>query len=202
MEQLVDLKRRRYLVIGTSVIGAVGVAGLAIPFLSSMAPSARVHAAAAPVRVDVSKLEPGAQVTVSWRSKPVWVLHRTPQNLRDLELPELRVRLRDPDSEVVTQQPDYARNTGRSIKPEYFVAIGLCTHLGCIPTYRPDRAPPDLGVDWLGGYFCPCHGSRYDLAGRVFKFMPAPLNLLIPPYHYVSDTVIMVGASIMKRVEK
>lgn len=188
-----DPGRRRFLVSATTVIGAVGVAALAVPFISSMNPSAKARSAGAPVRVDVSKLESGQQITVNWRGKPVWVLRRSRAMLEALESESMRTRLRDPDSLVATQQPGYAQNTLRAIQPEYLVVIALCTHLGCVPSFRPDIAPADLGADWPGGYFCPCHGSKFDLAGRVYKAVPAPTNLVIPPYRYLSDSEILVG---------
>lgn len=184
--------RRRFLTAATTVVGAVGVGAVAIPFVSSMLPSARAQAAGAPVEVDVSKLEPGAMMTVEWRGKPVWIVHRTEQNLDDLKT--LEGRLRDPSSsEHPEQQPEYAQNAFRSIKPEYAVLVGICTHLGCSPTYRPELAPADLGKDWRGGFFCPCHGSRFDLAGRVYQGVPAPTNLEVPPYAFLSENVIRVG---------
>lgn len=186
----VDNSRRRFLTAATSVVGAVGVAGAAVPFLTSWWPSARAQAAGAPVEADISKLEPGAMLTVEWRGKPVWIVNRTKQNLDDL--PKLDKDLRDPNSEV-DQQPSYAKNEHRSIKPEYAVMVGICTHLGCSPTFRPELAPADLGPDWLGGFFCPCHGSRFDLAGRVYAGVPAPTNLVVPPHMYLSDTRILVG---------
>lgn len=188
-----DLKKRRFLLATTSVLGAVGIAGISVPFIHSMNPSARARTAGAPVEVDISKLEPGQQITIDWRRKPVWILRRTPEMLNRLEEPELLNRLVDPNSKVETQQPPYASNMHRSIKHEYLVVIGICTHLGCVPNFRPEPAAPDLGSDWPGGYFCPCHGSRFDLAGRVFKHVPAPTNLVIPPYRYLSDSVIEVG---------
>jgi ubiquinol-cytochrome c reductase iron-sulfur subunit len=192
-----DHRRRRFLVTATTVIGSVGVAMLAVPFISAMNPSAKARSAGAPVRVDISKLEPGQQITVNWRGKPVWILRRTPQMLNDLRSAEFHERLRDPDSTMVAQQPAYARNVLRAIKPEYLVVIAICTHLGCVPSFRPDRAPIDLGADWPGGYFCPCHGSRFDLAGRVYKGAPAPTNLVIPPYRFLSDTRILVGEDVV-----
>lgn len=186
----VDTSRRRFLTAATSVVGAVGVVGVAVPFISSMWPSARAQAAGAPVEADISKLEPGAMLTVEWRGKPVWIVHRTKQNLEDL--PKLDPMLRDPKSEV-EQQPPYCKNEYRSRKPEYGIMVGICTHLGCSPTYRPEIAPADLGEAWRGGYFCPCHGSRFDLAGRVFQGVPAPINLLIPPHMYLSDTRVLIG---------
>lgn len=189
----VDLKRRRFLVAATSVVGGAGFIAVAAPFISAMNPSAKARSAGAPVRVDFSKLEPGQQITVNWRGKPVWVLRRTPQMLDDLRSAGFRERLRDPDSDVATQQPAYARNELRAIKPEYLVVIAICTHLGCVPSFRPDVAPIDLGSDWPGGYFCPCHGSKFDLAGRVYRAVPAPTNLVIPPYRFLADTELLVG---------
>jgi ubiquinol-cytochrome c reductase iron-sulfur subunit len=155
-----------------------------------MTPSARAEAAGAPVEVDISKMQPGEQLTVQWRGKPVWVVRRTKENVEDL--PSNDPKLVDPKSEV-PQQPAYCQNEDRSIKPEYLVLVGICTHLGCSPTYRPEMAPADLGPDWKGGWFCPCHGSTYDMAGRVFKGVPAPKNMVVPPYHFVSDSLILVG---------
>ncbi|SEK46352.1 ubiquinol-cytochrome c reductase iron-sulfur subunit [Ectothiorhodospira marina] len=187
----VNQNRRRFLVAATSVVGGAGVVGLAYPYLSTWAPSARAQAAGAPVEFDVSQVEPGQLIVVEWRGKPVWVTHRTPEML-DM-LPENRPRLVDPDSEVETQQPAYAQNETRSRKPEYSVLIGICTHLGCSPSYRPEIAPSDLGENWKGGYFCACHGSRFDLAGRVWRNVPAPTNLVVPVHMYVSDTLLVVG---------
>jgi len=186
----VDLKKRRFLTATTAVVGAVGAGFAAVPFIASWNPSERAKAAGAPEEADVSKLEPGALLRVKWRGKVCWVVHRTEQMLKDL--PTLDPELADPASEV-PQQPEYCKNPTRSIKPEYLVAIGICTHLGCSPTYRPDVAPADLGPDWKGGFFCPCHGSRFDLAGRVYKGVPAPTNLVIPPHKYLSDTRILIG---------
>ncbi len=188
-EQGVNQSRRRFLTAATTVIGGIGAAYMAVPLVGSWEPSARAQAAGAPVEVDISKIEEGQQVTVEWRSKPVWIVRRTQAMLDGL--PTLKSRLRDPNSLVASQQPEYCQNVYRSIKPEYFVAVGICTHLGCVPTYRPD--PGSLAVDWPGGFYCPCHGSQFDLAGRVFKGVPAPLNLEVPPYHFVSDTVVLVG---------
>jgi ubiquinol-cytochrome c reductase iron-sulfur subunit len=186
----VDHSRRRFLTVAASVVGGAGAVMAAVPFVSSMNPSARAQAAGAPVEVDVNKLEPGQLLTVAWRGKPVWILRRTEKQVKDL--PTLNEFLRDPESKE-SEQPPYCKNIQRSIKPEYFVAVGICTHLGCSPTFRPDVAPPDLGPQWLGGFFCPCHGSRFDLAGRVYKGVPAPLNLVIPPYRFLTDTRITVG---------
>jgi ubiquinol-cytochrome c reductase iron-sulfur subunit len=186
----VDLKKRRTLTVATSVVGAVGTIFVVYPFLAAWKPSAKAKAAGAPVEADIGKLEPGQIMTVKWRGKPVWIVRRTEQNLKDL--PTLDGQLLDPESEM-PQQPSYCQNENRSLKPDYLVAIGICTHLGCSPTYRPDVAPADLGPEWKGGFFCPCHGSRFDLAGRVFSGVPAPKNLEIPKYRYLSDTRILVG---------
>ncbi len=191
----IDLKRRRFLVRATTVIGAGGLALTAIPFIGSMNPSEKVAAAGAPVEVDTDKIEPGALITVLWRGRPVWVLHRTPEQIEGLHDPALRDRLRDPDSREPQQFSEAVRNGHRSLKPEYLVVVAICTHLGCVPTFRPDRAPADLGPDWPGGFYCPCHGSRYDLAGRVYKFMPAPLNLPVPPYSFLAPNRLRIGAA-------
>ena len=182
--------RRRFLTAATSVVGAVGVGFALVPFISSMQPSAKARAAGAPVRADISKLEPGQMIRVKWRGKPVWLVKRTDDMLE--ALPKLDSELRDPASEQ-PQQPPYAQNEYRSIKPEILVTVGICTHLGCSPTYRPDVGAADLGADWQGGFFCPCHGSRFDLAGRVFKGVPAPLNLEIPPHRYLSENEVLIG---------
>lgn len=182
--------RRRFLTAATTVVGAVGVGFALVPFVSSMQPSAKARAAGAPVRADISKLQPGQMIRVKWRGKPVWLVNRTNEMLEGLStlVPELR----DPDS-LQPQQPEYAQNEFRSIKPEILVTVGICTHLGCSPTYRPDVGAADLGADWLGGFFCPCHGSRFDLAGRVYKGVPAPLNLEIPPYRFLSEKELIIG---------
>jgi ubiquinol-cytochrome c reductase iron-sulfur subunit len=186
----VDNKRRRVLIAATSVVGAVGAGFAAVPFIASMNPSAKARAAGAPVEADISKLEPGGLLRVKWRGKPIWIVSRTPEMLE--ALPSLDPLLADPNSEV-PQQPEYCKNPTRSIKPQYLVAIGICTHLGCSPTYRPEVAPEDLGPEWKGGFFCPCHGSRFDLAARVYAGVPAPTNLVIPAHMYVNDTTIIVG---------
>lgn len=188
----VDNSKRRFLTIAaTSAVAAVGAAGAAVPFIASMNPSARAKAAGAPVEADFSKLQPGQKMNVEWRGKPVWIIRRTEQNLKDL--PTLDSMLRDPKSLNKDRQPAYAVNEDRSIKPEYAILVGICTHLGCSPTYRPEIAPEDLGEKWRGGFFCPCHGSRFDLAGRVFKNVPAPTNLEVPPHMYLSDTRVIIG---------
>ncbi|WP_037586286.1 ubiquinol-cytochrome c reductase iron-sulfur subunit [Stenoxybacter acetivorans] len=188
--QQVNHGRRRFLTVATSAAGAVAGAGVATPFVLSFFPSERAKAAGAPVEVDISKIESGQMITAEWQGKPVWILNRTDQQQK--ELPGLDSQLADPKSEV-EHQPAYCKNELRSIKPNLFVAIGICTHLGCSPTFRPDLAPADLGADWKGGFFCPCHGSKFDLAGRVYKSVPAPTNLVIPPYKYLNDNVILVG---------
>lgn len=186
----VDNSRRRFLTVATSVVGGVGAVGVAVPFIASWNPSKKALAAGAPVEVNVSKLEPGQQIRVEWRGKPVFVVRRTKAMLE--ELTKLDGQLRDPDS-IEPQQPEYAQNQYRSIKDEYLVLVGICTHLGCSPTYMKngDFAAQVEGVD--NGYFCPCHGSKFDLAGRVFQGVPAPLNLQVPPYSFLDDNRIMVG---------
>lgn len=190
MSEGADLKKRRFLTAATSVVGAVGAGFVVWPFLASWQPSTRAKAAGAPVEADISKLKPGELMRVKWRGKPVWVLYRTEQNLADLS--KLDPKLADPASDM-PQQPEYAKNAHRSRKPEYLVATGICTHLGCSPTYRPEVAPADLGEDWLGGFYCACHGSRFDLAGRVFSGVPAPTNLVIPDYHFPSENTVIIG---------
>lgn len=186
----VDNSRRRFLTVAATVVGGVGAAFVAVPFIASMQPSARAKAAGAPVEADISKLKPGQMIRVKWRGKPVWIVRRTPEMLADLDV--LETELRDPNSNE-SIQPDYAKNQGRSIKPEYLIAIGICTHLGCSPTYRPDVAAADLGADWKGGFFCPCHGSKFDIAGRVYSGVPAPTNLEIPKHHYIGKNRILIG---------
>jgi len=187
----VDLGRRRFLTATATVVGGIGAAFVAVPFLKSWSPSERAQAAGAPVEADISKLEEGAMMTVEWRGKPVWLLKRSQQMLDDL--PGLKDQLLDPNSEMASQQPKYAQNASRSIKPEVLVLVGICTHLGCSPTFRPDVAPADLGPAWKGGFFCPCHGSRFDLAGRVYKGVPAPSNLEVPSYRFLSDSRVLIG---------
>lgn len=185
----VDSGRRRFLTAATCVVGGVGAVGAAVPFIKSWNPSAKAKAAGAPVEVDVSKIEPGQLIRVEWRGKPVWVVSRTESVLKELEQHD--GALRDPASEQ-EQQPDYAQNKYRSIKSDLFVAVGICTHLGCSPTYLPDSFGEQVeGVS--SGFFCPCHGSKFDMAGRVFQSVPAPLNLVVPPHYYVDDTTILIG---------
>ena len=183
--------RRKFLVAATSVAGGIAGVAIATPFLLSMMPSERAKAAGAPVEVDISKLEPGMLLMVEWRGKVVWVLNRTPDMLASLE--KVEGDLADPASEK-KQQPDYAKNRTRSIKPEIFVAEGVCTHLGCSPVFRKDVAPADLGPDWLCCFFCPCHGSKFDLAGRVYKNVPAPTNMVVPPHVFLSDNRLLIGS--------
>jgi ubiquinol-cytochrome c reductase iron-sulfur subunit len=188
----VDRGKRRFLVAATSVMGGVAGAAVALPFVMSMTPSARARAAGAPVEVDISKVEPGMMITIEWRGKPVWIVHRTPEMLASL--PKIDSEMVDPNS-AVKQQPDYARNEVRSIKPEYLVLVGICTHLGCSPSQKLAAGlDSGMGGNWPGGFFCPCHGSKFDLAGRVFKGVPAPINLEVPPYAYLSDTRLIVGS--------
>jgi len=190
-EAAIDRDKRRFLVGATGVVGGIGMVATAVPFVMSMWPSERAKAAGAPVEVDISKLEEGQKIDVEWRGKVVWLIRRTPEMLSNL--PKLDSRLADPNSNV-PQQPPYCKNEMRSInKGPVLVAVGICTHLGCSPTYRKEIAPADLGPDWLGGFFCPCHQSKFDLAGRVYKGVPAPLNLVVPPHKYLSETQVMIG---------
>ena len=190
LDKAVDRSRRR-LLIGTGVVGGAGAVAAVVPFVMSFWPSARAKAAGAPIEVDISKIEPGQKIDVEWRGKVCWLVNRTPAMLASL--PKLDARLADPNS-LTPQQPPYCKNEHRSIKDALWVAVGICTHLGCSPTFRPDIAPADLGPDWLGGFFCPCHQSKFDLAGRVFKGVPAPINLEIPPYKYVANgTKVVIG---------
>lgn len=187
----VDYGRRRLLTAATTVVGGAGVVAVAWPFVASMQPSARAQAAGAPVEVDIGMIEPGQLIRVEWRGKPVWIVRRTRDMLESLN--DVKDKLRDPDSEVTSQTPVFVKNEFRSVKPEYLVLVGICTHLGCSPTYRPELAPADLGADWQGGFFCPCHGSRFDISGRVYKNVPAPTNLEVPPHRYLSDTRLLIG---------
>lgn len=184
----VNVGRRRLLIGATAAVGAVGAGFAVVPFVKSWQPSARAKAAGAPVEYDTSLIEPGQQVKVSWRGKPVILLRRTPEMVANLAKGE--GNLRDPQSNE-SVQPEYARNATRSLKPELLVMVGICTHLGCLPGLRPEVAAPDLGPTWVGGFFCPCHGSKYDLAGRVFSGVPAPLNMEIPPYSFRGNVVVV-----------
>ena len=195
MSSTVDNSKRRFLTTAASVVvGGAGAAAVAVPFVSSMLPSAKAQAAGAPVNVDISKLEIGQLMTVEWRGKPVWVYLRSPEVLQNMTS-NLDV-LRDPASDVLEQQPEYCKNEVRSIRKDLMVLVGICTHLGCSPTYRPELAPEDLGADWKGGFFCPCHGSKFDLAGRVYAGVPAPTNLVVPPYYFQGDNRIVIGEDV------
>jgi len=197
MSNTVDNDKRRFLTTAaTVVVGGAGTVAAAVPFVSSMLPSAKAKAAGAPVEVDISKLEFGQQMIVEWRKKPVWILRRSKEAIQ--ELVSLDDSLLDPSSDNTNQQPDYCQNPSRSIKDEFLVLIGVCTHLGCSPTYVPkvEAESRNLGDEWKGGFFCPCHGSKFDLAGRVYKGVPAPKNLAIPPYHFMGDNRILIGEDI------
>lgn len=190
MTDNVDHSKRRLLIAATTAAGGVAAAGAGAPFVLSLMPSERAKAAGAPVEVDISTIAPGTMISIEWQGKPVWIVRRSKEML-DL-LGKHDDELADPSSSV-PQQPDYCNNPFRSIKPEIFVVLGVCTHLGCSPTFRPERAPADLGADWGGGWFCPCHGSRFDLSARVYKGAPAPTNLIVPPHKYLSDTRLLIG---------
>ncbi len=191
MSDQVDTGRRQFLTVATVATGAIGAAFAAAPFLASWKPSARAKALGAPVEVDISKVEPGAMIKVEWRGKAIFVVHRTPQMLTQLE--GMAPQLRDPDSKQ-SEQPDFARNPARALKPEYLVLVGVCTHLGCAPLDRFTPGDVTVAADWPGGFFCPCHGSKFDLSGRVFKDVPAPTNLSVPPYRFLSDSRLLIGA--------
>ncbi|MGI9335266.1 MAG: ubiquinol-cytochrome c reductase iron-sulfur subunit [Gammaproteobacteria bacterium] len=185
-----DTSRRRFLTGSVSVVGGVATLGMAFPFLSAWQPSERARSIGAPIEMDIDKMEPGARIIAKWRGKPVWVVRRSQESLDALS--ELDEAVRDPNSEK-PQQPEYARNEHRAINKDYLVLVGLCTHLGCSPLYYKATDNHPLGDDWKGGFFCPCHGSTFDLAGRVFKSVPADRNLEVPPHRYASDTLIVVG---------
>jgi len=189
----VDQGKRRFLIGATSVVGGVGVVSTATPFVMSLFPSDRAKAAGAPVEVDIAKLEPGQKIDVEWRGKVVWLINRTAPMLETL--PKLDPKLADPNSNA-SQQPPNCKNEHRSVKDNVLVLVGICTHLGCSPTFRPEVGPADLGADWLGGFFCPCHQSKFDLAGRVYAGVPAPTNLPVPPHSYLTDTRIRIGEDI------
>ena len=188
-----DAARRHFLVVATTVTGLAGIGMTAVPFLASWKPSARAQALGAPVDADISKIEPGAILKVTWRGQAIFIVRRTPEMLATLKEPEVLNSLRDPDS-VESEQPSYAKNEMRSMKPEYLVLVGVCTHLGCAPLDRFQPQAPDLGPTWPGGFYCPCHGSKFDLAGRVFKDVPAPTNLRVPPYRFLNEGVLQIGA--------
>jgi ubiquinol-cytochrome c reductase iron-sulfur subunit len=186
-----NLGRRRFLTATTSVVGAVGAGFLAVPFIKSWNPSARAKLAGAPVTQDISALAEGQQLTLKWRGQPVYVAKRSQAMLATLK--QVDPLLLDPNSDNTDQQPAYAKNEWRSIKPEILVLVAVCTHLGCAPEFVPELKPQPFDPNWKGGYFCPCHKSRYDLAGRVFQGMPAPANLPVPPYHFENDATLVIG---------
>jgi ubiquinol-cytochrome c reductase iron-sulfur subunit len=188
-----NVGRRNFLIGATSVVGSAGVVGVAVPFLGSWNPSARALAAGAPIKIDISKLVPGEIVgpIPAWRDKPVFVVKRTDEQLAKLN--SKNDRLADPDSDEINQQPDYAKNETRSIRPDVLVLVGICTHLSCSPKFRPAIVPQEYDAEWVGGFYCPCHGSKFDLAGRVYSGVPAPTNLPVPPHYYESDSVIVIG---------
>ncbi len=188
-DQEVD-KSKRVFLIGTGVVGGIAATAAAVPFAGSMLPSERAKAAGAPVEIDISQIAPGEMKVVEWRGKPVWVVNRTKEMLDGITKTDPKVS--DPKSEV-PQQPEYAKNEFRSIKPEISVLVGVCTHLGCSPQFKSVEAKGDMGQDWEGGFFCPCHGSKFDFAGRVLAGSPAPTNLVVPPYKFVGDAKIIIG---------
>jgi len=196
MTNTVDTDKRRFLTNATTVVGSIGAVAVTIPFISSLSPSAKARAAGAPVEVDISKLEVGQLLTIEWRGKPVFVFRRSEESLSALA--NLKTELRDPHSEELSQQPSYCKNDLRSIRQDLMVLVGICTHLGCAPTYRPELAPEDLGPDWQGGFFCPCHGSTFDLAGRVYQSVPAPTNLVVPPHYFINDNKLLIGTEKME----
>ncbi|MEM9256025.1 MAG: ubiquinol-cytochrome c reductase iron-sulfur subunit [Pseudomonadota bacterium] len=188
----VNTGRRKFLTAATSAVGAAGVVGMAVPFVGSWNPSAEAKSAGAPVKFDISRLEPGQMANVEWRGQPVYVLYRTEIQLE--ELPALNSQLKDPESEIPDSQPMYIEGVDRSLRPEILVIVGLCTHLGCAPKFRPEVGATDLGGDsWLGGFFCPCHGSKFDLSGRVYANAPASQNLVVPPYSYEEENLLVIG---------
>lgn len=189
----VDKGRRRFLTASTAVVGGVGLAVAAVPFIKSWQPSARAQTAGAPVQADISKLEEGQMVTFEWRGQPIWIIRRTKAQLDALA--GHASRLRDPKSLVVDQQPGFAQNEYRSLKPEILVLVGLCTHLGCAPKLYAELKPEPFDAEWQGGFFCPCHKSRFDMAGRVYDGVPAPTNLVVPPYSFIDDGHIMIGVN-------
>ena len=189
-KQRVDQDKRRFLIAATTAVGSAGVIAVAVPFVKSMLPSERAKAAGAPVEVDISKIKPGEMMTQEWRGKPVWIINLT--NEMSEALTKLNDNLSDPMSDVTTQQPGYSKNATRSIRPNLVVMVGICTHLGCSPSAKL-QAGGDMGADWAGGFFCPCHGSKFDLVGRVFKGSPAPTNLVVPPHKYLSESILLIG---------
>jgi ubiquinol-cytochrome c reductase iron-sulfur subunit len=189
--QPVDLGRRRFLTATTAVVGAAGVAAAAVPFIKSWVPSARAKLAGAPVTVDISALKEGERVIAEWRGQPIWIVKRSKAVLDALK--SLDANLSDPQSENADQQPEYIKGEGRSIKPDISVLVGLCTHLGCSPEMKAEIRPEPFDADWKGGYFCPCHKSKFDMSGRVYAGVPAPTNLVVPPHYYENDNTIVIG---------
>ncbi|MBI5919778.1 MAG: ubiquinol-cytochrome c reductase iron-sulfur subunit [Nitrosomonadales bacterium] len=190
MTDKVDHSKRRLLIAATAAAGGVAAAGAGAPIVMSLMPSERAKAAGAPVEVDIGAIEPGTMMNVEWQGKPVWVVRRTKEMLDTLTKHD--DELVDPGSDS-SAQPEYCKNPTRSIKPEYLVVLGICTHLGCSPTFRPEPGAADISTTWPGGWFCPCHGSRYDLSARVYKNVPAPANMMIPPHKYLSETRLLIG---------
>lgn len=189
-KQRVDQGKRRFLIAATTAVGGAGVIAVTVPFVKSMLPSERAKTAGAPVEVDISKIKPGEMMTQEWRGKPVWIINLTKEMSEALT--KLNDKLSDPMSDVTTQQPGYSKNATRSIRPNLVVMVGICTHLGCSPSAKL-QAGGDMGADWAGGFFCPCHGSKFDLIGRVFKGAPAPTNLVVPPHKYLSESILLIG---------
>lgn len=191
--EIQDSTRRNFLIGATSVVGTVGVAGMAVPFLGYWSPSAKAKALGAPVKVDISKLDVGEMLgpIPAWRGQPVFVVKRSEEQLAALD--GLTDQLADPASDVESQQPEYARNETRSIRPDVLILVGICTHLGCSPKFHPEVQPTSFDGDWKGGFFCPCHGSKFDISGRVYAGVPAPTNLVVPPHRYESDDVVVIG---------
>lgn len=182
--------KRQFLIAAAMTTGAIGASAVAVPFVGSMLPSERAKAAGAPVEVDISKIQPGTVTTAEWRGKPVWIISRTEE--QTAELAKHNDQLSDPMCEVTSQQPAYCKNASRAIKPNVGVVVGICTHLGCSPSAKLEKGG-DMGESWSGGFFCPCHGSKFDLAGRVFKGSPAPINLVVPPHQYLDDNTLLIG---------
>ena len=186
----IDQSRRRFLTTAATVVGGVGAAAATVPFVSNMSPSAKTKAIGAPVEVDISGIEPGGRLIEKWQGKPVWILRRTKEMLKDIS--SLNSDVSDPESNE-SAQPEYAKNEYRALNEEFLVVIGICTHLGCSPNFVLKDEGGSISMDWKGGFFCPCHGSKFDLAGRVYKGVPAPRNLVIPPYKFISETTLLIG---------
>lgn len=190
-----DRRRRRFLIAGTTVAATIAAGLMSWPLIQYLRPSAKARAVGGPIRLNVEPILPGQLVTVSWRGRPVWILRRTEEMLAHMDHDAWIATLRDPYSEVDTQQPEYARNRYRSIRPDLFVVVAICTHLGCVPAFHPDAVPERFDASWMGGYYCPCHGSRFDLAGRVVRNVPAPTNLVVPPHRYLDSSTLEIGVN-------